>query len=479
MARFAFLALLASALAQTCTNPLYTKIFPPLGPGIIKKVLINEDAIECDFSECKPMFTTKPSCNRIFLAYHPDMANARLPAFTFRTNKAPVSRSDFISDIYDPIVKTFERDVTFENDAWSDEIGGKSLFSNVGAIAALGAKEKMRNARSGDVLVYVANSYDVIDKLNNICQILENIGVVVLPVFVGQDGNISHLSLLADTQKTGSIIAEIRKYNTEFAAKATAGLILPACDSPSIGGVISTASRRTHAILMFAKLFAQCPNSCISSCRKTKSFNGPHIDFPQPPNGSKGCCGPLGESGASGVVGRPGVTGCTGATGDEGDAGPNGPQGAPGSAGRPGNPGPNGQAGPAGKNGPSGPSGGPGASGKNGQPGSIGPNGLPGSAGNNGPPGQDGPPGANGGNGRSGPQGPAGRRGVSGTSGIGMISPSISDGYNGSRDDLFNRALLEILQEDYIWEQVYNIENQKFNFQSSVQPIRSCDCQTP
>ena len=105
------------------------------------------------------------------------------------------------------------------------------------------------------------------------------------------------------------MLAELLKTNGEFVTSGTAGLMLPACDH-SEGKNGNLAHRRKEAIVMFARLFAQCPGSCLSTCSST---NGPmddmKVEFPTPPSGEQGCCGPIGRPGGMGPAGNPGGTG--------------------------------------------------------------------------------------------------------------------------------------------------------------------------
>ena len=47
------------------------------------------------------------------------------------------------------------------------------------------ARERMRDFSRGDVLVYVANDYD--SDIGSVCDELKEMGVVVLPVYLGKE----------------------------------------------------------------------------------------------------------------------------------------------------------------------------------------------------------------------------------------------------------------------------------------------------
>lgn len=56
-----------------------------------------------------------------------------------------------------------------------------------------------------------------------------------------------------------------------------------------------------------------------------------------------------------------------------------------------------------------------------------------------------------------------------------MISTG-NDGFDADRENVFARALLEILDEGDIVDRIYRIENQYNAFTNNVTPIKSCDC---
>lgn len=286
-----------------------------------------------------------------------------------------------------------------------------------------------------------------------------------------------HILLIwQNRKKTGAIADEFaRSANAEiraFADRATAGLILPGVDYSNRGNL---GMRRQDAIVMFARLFAQCPGSCFSTCMKDNAFNPQTIQFPPPPNGDIGCCGPVGRPGGPGMPGAPGPKGCDGKDGRPGPPGPPGPSGRPGDCGVSGAPGESGIKGVPGETGDNGVKG---ADGPCGDPGKQGRPGLPGTPGPKGYPGEPGPPGAcgrHGPTGPSGPPGPPGHQGTPGTEGIGMIANG-NDGFDEDRQALFKRALLEIMEDSDIVQRMYNIENQYNAFTNNVLPMKSCDC---
>merc|ERR1712228_269643 len=110
--------------------------------------------------------------------------------------------------------------------------------------------------------------------------------------------------------------------------------------------------------------------------------------------------------------------------------------------------------------------------GREGPPGFEGPKGKPGVPG---VPGGHGPCGPNGSPGRKGPPGQPGDVGSPGCSGVGMIGSN--DGHDDAREDLFTRALFEVMQDSSVWDKVYNIAKQHTNaVLFDVPPIRSCEC---
>lgn len=114
--------------------------------------------------------------------------------FAFRS-QSPIPRRLFLSDIYDPIVQTFNNGINN---------GFPMQFTNFGAADHTNAVSKMRSLTAGDVLVYVANEYQTsFGSMQDICSALVAKGVVVLPIFVGTDVSVSQLTLLSETQKTG------------------------------------------------------------------------------------------------------------------------------------------------------------------------------------------------------------------------------------------------------------------------------------
>jgi len=395
------------------------------------------------------------------------MADTAGPDFAFR-GRAPMPRRSFVSEIYEPIVSTFGR---YEKNGLLSSVD----VTDIGPLDYKTAQRKAGGLRAGDVLVYVSNSYHPND-LDNVCKQLVARGIIVLPVFVGTDANLSHLSLLAETQLTGALKKAMEKAHHTFFEGGTAGLILPAVDYADSSLISSTTGkRRKEAIAMFARLFAQCPGSCFSACiQHDNKMDIPRVKFPEPPSGQQGCCGPVGAPGSMGSPGPRGATGCVGAPGADGERGPDGPDGPPGQPGNPGLPGPKGapgNPGPKGADGPDGEQGEPGAQGKSGAPGEQGLPGPKGVQGVQGEPGRHGPPGAQG---PAGEPGPDGYRGAKGIDGIGMIR---GDGdHDAEREALFTKALLEIMQDKDIWNMVYRMENQYSNFQANVNPIKSCQC---
>merc|ERR1719262_387466 len=86
-------------------------------------------------------------------------------------------------------------------------------------------------------------------------------------------------------------------------------------NSPEKSGKIAASGnlglRRKDAVVMFARLFAQCPGACLSTCISNE-FTRKSIEFPEPPSGEVGCCGPVGKPGEAGRPGNPGKQGCPG-----------------------------------------------------------------------------------------------------------------------------------------------------------------------
>ena len=124
------------------------------------------------------------------------MADGFQPDFVFRSRqRSAIPRASFLREVYNPIVETFNRYAE----------GGfvrSGNVHNIGALDKFAAVNKAGNLQRGDVLVYVANEYKA-GGLDDMCHALVERGVVILPVFVGTDINLSHLTLLAETQKTG------------------------------------------------------------------------------------------------------------------------------------------------------------------------------------------------------------------------------------------------------------------------------------
>jgi len=459
---------LASAQQGQCRNPYFNKYWPDWEQGTVKR-LVNSGPVHCDFNDCKPLFLSRSSCNRIGLAFHPDMASSFLSDFQFRSQQGAksISRRDFMSEVYNPLLSSF------------NGLGKSSSidFVNIGPLDKATAMSKASGLRRGDVLVYVANEYNS-GGLNNMCDQLTARGVVILPVFVGTNINFSQLTLLAETQKTGSISQELQKANLAFTELETGGLILPAVDYASgsiLSGIGNLGQYRREAIVMFAQLFAQCPGSCLSSCAISRPFTKT-IDFPKPQATDAGCCGPVGMPGISGPAGPPGGRGAPGNNGPRGPTGPPGPAGKPGDCGLPGRtgsrglPGLQGSRGGNGIDGPKGPCGDPGPAGKPGLPGNPGPKG------NAGQPGPKGPCGSSGDTGPDGPPGSKGPRGRQGQNGIGLVKPRGGDEYDADRDALFKRALIEVLEDEDVIRKVYDIHNRVDPFLNTVDPIKSCEC---
>ncbi|CBY33063.1 unnamed protein product [Oikopleura dioica] len=449
MVKFLNLTAFGLAASQTCVAPKHEIFWPKYEAGTASR-LLHPPSLHCQFTECPPLFLDRQSCNRVGIAYHGDMANPRLGDFKFTQAVNPIPRQSFLSDVYQPIVQTFaeyNRDVTDLGDLHSQHI------------------DALKNSlRAGDVLIYVANEYLDNSSAVNFCKQLVNRGVIIIPVFVGSDGNIGQLALLAETQKTGEIQNALRqtKAASRFLDAETGGLILPAIDTGR-----GTGSRRAEAIVMFSALFAQCPGSCISYCETR--FDEISVKFPQPRNGKDGCCGPVGPDGPMGLQGAPGPQGCVGApgtTGPDGEPGPAGPQG---DCGATGGPGKRGLPGLAGQNGNPGADGEPGECGPNGKRGMPGNPGPSGPDGERGAPGAQGPCGPAGGEGQQGGKGAPGLRGNTGASGIGMLTRNSE--FAMAQQNLFDRALFDVLQDDTVWQMVHDMGNIRVS-----ETIQSCSC---
>lgn len=460
MAKTIALGLIAAALGQSCENPVHAKFWPQMMAGTVTKYINTKSPIVCDFTDCTPMFLERASCNRIGIAYHPFMAESNQPDFTFRSRtRTNIPRARFLSDVYDPLVKTFK-----------ENLGGAEFY-DIGPMDSVNGRVGANRLSTGDVLVYVANEYQA-NGLNDICHKLVQRGVVILPVFVGTEASVSQLALLAETQKTGSIR---RALNHEFFNQGSSGLMLPAVDYSTGRSSDRIGRRRKEAVVMFAQLFAQCPGSCLSTCAH-QARREISVEFPAPPAGQPGCCGPVGVPGISGRPGGPGEQGCNGSPGPDGPTGPPGPPGPPGSCGFDGKPGPKGQSGKPGEpgfggvDGPKGACGDPGQPGREGMPGEPGPKGRPGVSGAPGECGMTGKQGA------TGAPGLAGQPGASGVGGIGMVSRG-NDGHGEARESLLSRALLDLMNEDEdLWQTVYDLENVEHPWLENMQPIHSCSC---
>merc|ERR1712002_313722 len=193
------------------------------------------------------------------------MANNGMADFEFFTGPA-MPRRDFVSRVYSRIVDQFRVHGT-----------------EVADIGALDASEVIKLKRQGyaternDVLVYIANDCGL--TLSRICDELMARGIIVLPVYVGRAASMSQLSHLAETQFTGEIAAEFGKSNVEF-RQGNAGLILSGYNAQvSVGGTAATG--RHNAIVMFARLLAQCPYSCVSVCKMREAYSRT-IEFDAP-----------------------------------------------------------------------------------------------------------------------------------------------------------------------------------------------------
>lgn len=442
--------------AQTCKNTAHAKVLPDWVQGAATKVIRTRN-MECDFEECPPLWTTKSSCNKIAIAYHPDMKLLSAPAFQFRSGRASIPRSRFLSDVFEPLCEAFEQQ-------------GTNLIQ-LDTLSIGNAQSKSGQLSAGDVLVYVSNEYST-SKSSDVCNHLKSQGITILPVFVGTDINLSQLTLMAETQRSGAISNEMAKAGISFSA-SDAGMILPAVDSSGA----QMSKRRKEAVVLFSRLLAQCPGSCVTTCTQKSGDTTCHAKavFDEPPAGEPGCCGPQGPPGDPGNNGGQGPRGCTGTPGQDGEPGPNGPRGESGECGKPGIPGQDGIDGVPGNDGL------PGEPGSDGPCGEPGPPGGPGSAGTKGKPGVPGVPGGpgpcgpNGAGGARGRPGPPGDAGEPGCPGVGMIGTG--DGHDDAREELFTRALFDIMHETEIWNKVYNIAKQNPNAGLfDVPPIKSCSC---
>lgn len=446
------LLLAVTASAQQCRNPKYDILFPMQQPyWQTKKWMTNDRPIMCDFQDCDALFTNRAGCNRIGIAYHPDMADATKADFPFLVGGS-LSRRDFKSRVYQPILNQFAvRKMSIT------EIGSMSVFD------ANRMKSQGRSFQAGDVLVYIANDYDI--SLGRVCDELKDRGIIVLPVYVGKFASLSQLSHLAETQFTGAV-AEALGINGGFTTgsngQRNAGLILSGYDSP-VGVIGTTATQRANAVVMFSRVLAQCPYACVSKCAMHEAYSKT-VRFPEiNVKGPRGGCGP---QGIIGQIGLPGAN-CD-ASGPPGPPGSVGPDGRPGEPGAPGNPAvcvepeniPNAPSGPQGDTGAPGRPGLKGAAGSPGEPGlrgAQGPKGAVGEPGGQGSPGGAGMPGPKGAMGPVGDRGPSGRPGPSG---LGMLT--ITNTHQGAQQALFDRALLEILHEDVesrgkIWKKVWGL----------------------
>ncbi|CAG5080359.1 Oidioi.mRNA.OKI2018_I69.PAR.g9554.t1.cds [Oikopleura dioica] len=447
MAKLFYLAAFGLAASQTCVAPKHEIFWPKYEAGTASR-LLHPPQLHCQFTECPPLFTDRRSCNRVGIAYHGDMANDRLGDFKFTQAHPPIARRDFLRTVYQPIVQTFAE--------YNREV------IDLGDLHSRSFDRLRTGLEAGDVLIYVANEYQDNSATVNFCKQLINRGVVILPVFVGSDGDIGQLALLAETQKTGAIQDALRQTRAaqRFLDANTGGLILPAVDTG-----MGTGSRRREAIVMFSALFAQCPGSCISYCET--NFQEQRVSFPEPRNAKAGCCGPVGPDGPMGPQGNPGPAGCEGPTGRNGPDGEPGPAGPQGDCGAPGGPGRQGLPGAPGAQGNRGADGEPGECGANGKRGLPGSPGLPGKAGERGAPGAQGPCGSPGAQGERGPKGSRGLPGNIGANGIGMLTRNID--FANAQQDLFDRALFEVLQDTTVW----NLVHQHVR---PAEPYNSCSC---
>jgi len=427
----------AQSLAnRQCRNPALDGIYG-VRSGVTKQWISNENKLLCDFTDCTPLFTNRRSCNRIGVAYNPKMADTSLPDFAFFDNQK-MKRSEFKSECYNKVLDGFSRK--------------QQPVINVGALdqsRAISLCQSSECLQRGDVLVYIANDYDT--QIGPICDQLKQKGIVVLPVYLGKTASVVQLTHLAETQFTGAIATELNRALNFY--DNNAGLILSGHDiQVAFSG--STANNRHNTIVAFARLFAQCPGTCVAACMLQRQFSKTVTFPPVTSNGLPGSCGP---QGIVGPMGPPGQN-CN-KPAPRGPPGSRGPPGPPGADGRPGNPaecidpvfidGPKGATGPPGINGV------PGLPGANGQPGNPGKRGDPGNPGSRGPPGfegGEGPAGPPGNQGPPGPKGDSGPMGKPGCDGIGMLTPGAQ--YDSMQQALFDRALIEILNEDMNGSQI-------------------------
>merc|ERR1711990_93405 len=444
----AFAASGAVVSGQTCRNAKYDLLFPA-GSRNVQSWFRSQQTVGCDFSDCTPLFTNRASCNRVGIAYDPGMADTSQPDFSFAIGNS-LPRSQFHAKVYQPIV---------------DQCGAHKM--NVVNVGSMSAMSKAQSFQAGDVVIYIANQLGSVS--SSICNDLTNRGVIVLPVYVGKSTSISQLSALAKSQFSGHAAKAMSTGGFSF---GHAGLILSGYDSAvSVTG--AAATHKAKAIVMFSRVMAQCPGSCVSKC----SFKEAHKYVIQYPavnvKGDQGQCGPRGiigqmgppgpncpGQGPPGTPGRPGLIGDPGPQGPPGNSAvcvdptfiqtpPTGDQGAVGGIGLPG------------LKGPMGVHGDHGARGAKGLQGEKGPQGAQGSPGGPGAPGSQGLPG---------PPGFPGQPGHPGAAGFGMLTSSTI--HRGAQVPLFDRVLLEILKEDEnsnsgIWKQVWNIYKppQKYNLE--------------
>lgn len=277
---------------------------------------------------------------------------------------------------------------------------------------------------------------------------------------VNLKASLSQLSHLAETQFNGAIGVELNKAGGF--SHGNAGIILSGRDI-DVGVIATTAGNRHNAIVSFARLMAQCPGTCVTACQLHRTFERTvTFDTPVEP-GTPGDCGP---QGIIGPIGSPGAN-CdyNGPPGLNGSAGPKGKRGPPGAPGMPGACTPVEQIdGPTGDKGEPGLPGVPGLPGAAGMPGPSGPRGADGPPGDRGPsgnPGSNGPAGPPGNQGPRGPPGPDGPSGRPGCDAIGMLTNDAV--YADAQEALFNRALVEILNEDLasggeIWKAAWNVK---------------------
>jgi len=436
------LLLASAANSQECRDPALDGIFGNRD-SVINGAIKNEQPLTCDFATCEPLFTDRAGCNRIGVAYSRKMADASLPDFMFVDNTY-MPRREFDNRVYQKVLAAFDHKKQQVN-----QIGGLDWNSAMTGLNAL---------QSGDVLVYIANNYD--NDIAKVCDNLKSRGIVVLPIYLGKQASLSQLSHLAETQFNGAIGRELNKAGGF--SDGNAGIILSGKDI-DVGVIGATAANRHNAIVSFARLMAQCPGTCVTACQLHRTFERTvHFDTPVEP-GTPGDCGP---QGIIGPIGSPGAN-CdhSGPAGNNGAMGPKGKPGPPGTPGMPGACTPVKQI--------DGPDGDKGESGMPGQPGLPGAAGMPGPSGNRGAPGSSGDPGPSGNPGSNGPAGPPGNQGPRGTPGdagpggrqgcdaVGMLTDDAV--YADAQEALFNRALVEILNEDLaqggeIWKAAWNIK---------------------